>query len=165
MIGAETFLVGFAQAVLSDSTRNDLKGLLDLLPEMAKSVERLPFNEPCSGDREFCGAEFDIADVQAIRRAAGGTVNDVILTVLTRALARYVKLHRQSVVNRFARIVCPVNLRRGNQQEGVGNQVSFLPVALPMDVPDRVQMLRTVANRTDTMKRGKAVDLVALAAS
>jgi len=165
LIGTEAFLAGFAQALLSDSTRNDLKGLLDLLPEMAKSVERLPFNEPCSGDRKFCGAEFGFADVQAIRRAAGGTVNDVILTVLTRALARYVKLHRQSVVNRFVRIVCPVNLRRGNQQEGVGNQVSFLPVALPMDVPDPVQMLRIVATRTDTMKRGKAADLVALAAS
>jgi len=165
LIAAETVLAGFAQALLSDSTRNDLKGFLDLLPEMVKSMERLPFNEPCSGDRKFCGAEFDFADVQAIRQAAGGTVNDVILTVLTRALARYVKLHRQSVVNRFARIVCPVNLRRGNQPEGVGNQVSFLPVALPLDVPDPVQMLRTVANRTDTMKRGKAADLVALAAS
>jgi diacylglycerol O-acyltransferase / wax synthase len=165
LIGAETVLVGFAQALLTDSTRNDLKGLLDLLPEMAQSMERLPFNEPCSGDRKFRGAEFDFADVQAIRQTAGGTVNDVILTVLTRALARYVKLHRQSVVNRFVRIICPVNLRRGNQQEGVGNQVSFLPVALPMDVQDPVQMLRTVANRTDTMKRGKAADLVALAAS
>jgi diacylglycerol O-acyltransferase len=165
LIGAETVLAGFAQALLSDSTRSDLKGLLDLLPEMVRSVERLPFNEPCSGDRKFCGAEFDFADVQAIRQAAGGTVNDVILTVLTRALARYVKLHRQSVVNRFVRIVCPVNLRRGNQQEGVGNQVSFLPVALPMDVPDPVQMLRTVATRTETMKHGKAADLVALAAS
>jgi diacylglycerol O-acyltransferase len=165
LIGAETFLAGFAQALLSDSTRNDLKGFLDLLPEMVKSVERLPFNEPCSGDRMFCGAEFDFADVQAIRQAAGGTVNDVILTVLTRALARYVKLHRQSVVNRFVRVVCPVNLRRGNQPESVGNQVSFLPVALPMDVQHPVQMLRTVANRTEAMKRGKAADLVALAAS
>lgn len=165
LIAAEATLAGFAQALLIDSPRNNLKGLLDLVPEMVKSVERLPFNESCSGDRKFCGAEFDFADVQAIRQAAGGTVNDVILTVLTRALARYVKLHRQSVVNRFVRIVCPVNLRRGTQQDGVGNQVSFLPVALPMDVRDPVQMLRTVATRTETMKRGRAADLVALAAS
>jgi len=165
LITAEAILADFAQAFLSDLTRNDLKGLLDLLPEMAISVERLPFNEPCSGDRKFCGAEVDFADVQAIRQAAGGTVNDVILTVLTRALARYVKLHRQSVVNRFVRVVCPVNLRRANQPEAVGNQVSFLPVALPMDVQDPAQMLRTVATRTETMKRGRAADLVALAAS
>ena len=165
LIAAEAILADFAQRLLRDSTRNDFKEFLDLLPEMAQSVERLPFNEACSGDRKFCGAEFDFADVQAIRQAGGGTVNDVILTGLTRALARYVKLHGQTVVNRFVRIVCPVNLRRGNQQEGLGNQISFLPVALPMDVRDPVRMLQAVATRTETMKRGRVDNLVALAAS
>ncbi len=40
-------------------------------------------------------------DVREIREAAGGTVNDVMLTVLTRALARYVKLHGESVGQAF----------------------------------------------------------------
>jgi diacylglycerol O-acyltransferase len=160
---AEEGLLGLAETMLGDG--RELKGLVDLLPEFARSVERLPFNKPCGGARKFCCAELDLADVQAVRQAAGGTVNDVILTVLTRALARYVKLHKESVVNRFVRIVCPVNLRRGDQAGTAGNELSFLPVALPMDVRDPVQMLQAVAARTQAMKNGKAADMVALAAS
>jgi len=165
LIAVEEGLLGFAQVLLSDEMRNGLKGLLSLLPEFAASVERLPFNKPCSGDRKFCWAEFDFADVQAIRATSGGTVNDVVLTVLTRALARYVKLHGQTVVNRFVRIVCPVSLRKGDQHGDLGNQISFLPVALPMDIRSPVQMLKAVTARTEAMKRGGAAHMVGLAAS
>ncbi len=164
LIAVEEGLLGFAQALLSDEMRNGLKGLLSLLPEFAASVERLPFNKPCSGDRKFCWAEFDFADVRAVREAVGGKVNDVVLTVLTRALARYVKLHGQTVVNRFVRIVCPVSLRGADQHDCLGNQISFLPVALPMDVRNPVRMLRAVTTRTATMKQGGAAYVVALAA-
>ena len=95
-------------------------------------------------------------------RLWAGTVNDIVLAVLTRALARYVKLHGQSVNNRFVRIVCPVSLRQGNQDEGCGNRISFLPVALPMDVRNPIRMLQTVQNRTETMKRSVAANLVGL---
>lgn len=106
-----------------------------------------------------------MAEVQAIRQAVGGRVNDVILTVLTRALARYVKLHRQSITNRFVRIVFPISLRKPGEEESLGNQISFIPVALPMDVRDPAEMLRAVAARTETMKRSGAAALLGLAAA
>jgi len=165
LITAEKGLLNFAQALFSDRIRDGLKGLLGLLPELAASVERLPFNKRCTGDRKFCWTEFDFADVQAIRAASGGTVNDVVLTVLTRALARYVKLHGQSVVNRFVRIVCPVSLRKDDQHGDLGNQISFLPVALPMGIRNAVQMLKVVTARTEIMKRAGAAHMVGLAAS
>jgi diacylglycerol O-acyltransferase len=164
LIAVEERALGFAQALLSQEKRTSLKGLLGLLPEFAASVERLPFNRPCSGERKFCWAQFDFSDVQAIREAAGGTVNDVVLTVLTRALARYVKLHGETVVNRFVRIVCPVSLRRGDPREDLGNQISFLPVALPMGIRNPVRMLKAISTRMETMKHGGAAYLVALAA-
>ena len=165
LIAFEKGLLGYAQTAISDEAQKDLKSLLNLLPELAASVERLPFNKPCGGQRKFCWAELNIADVHAVRETAGGTVNDVVLAVLTRALARYVKLHGQTVANRFVRIVCPVSLRQGNQDEGLGNRISFLPVALPMDVRDPLRMLKAVTNRTEIMKRGGAADLVGLAAN
>lgn len=165
LMAAEAGLLGLAESISGNGLPSALPGLLSLLPELAASIERLPFNKPCGGNRKFCWAEFRIADVQAIREAAGGTVNDVILTVLTLALARYVKRHRQTVVNRFVRIVCPVNLRHGEQDGNLGNQISFMPVELPMDVPNPVDMLRAVAMRTEIMKRSRAADLVGLAAA
>lgn len=162
LMAAEVGLLGLAKSLLGDPTR--VQGLVGVLPELAASVERLPFNKPCSGDRKFCCADFELAEAEKIRVAAGGTLNDVILTMLTRALARYVKLHRQTVVNRLVRIVCPVNLRH-EHDGGLGNQISFMPVALPMDVQDPLEMLKGVAARTEAMKRGRAADVVALMAA
>jgi len=170
LLDLESGMLGFAQSLFDsrkqsagEEKQSPLKELMGLLPEFTVAIERLPFNKPCTGNRVFRWAEFEMCDVQAIREAAGGTVNDVILAVLTRALARYVKLHGQSVVNRFVRIVCPVSLR--NPQDGsLGNQISFLPVALPLDARGPVRALQAVTARTETLKRCGALGLVAFTA-
>lgn len=161
----EAGMLQFAQNLVAETNESSLKGLLGLLPEFSVAIERLPFNKPCTGKRKFCWTEIDMADVQKVREVAGGTVNDVILTVVTRALARYVKLHGQSVVNRFVRIVCPVNLRAAeHKHDGLGNQISFLPVALPMDARGPLRTLQAVTARTETLKHSGALGFVALAA-
>jgi diacylglycerol O-acyltransferase / wax synthase len=165
LLAAEAGLVSLAQGLVSGRMQDGLQGLVSLLPELAASMERLPFNQPCTGERQFCWAEFSFADVQAIRAAAGTTINDVILTVVARAVARYVKLHGQGVAHRFIRMVCPYSLRPDDQRDRLGNQISFLPVALPLDVRNPVEMLRAVATRTRIMKSVRAADLVALAAA
>ena len=165
MIMAEAVLADFAQAMLDERTRDAWQKLATLLPELTASSERFPFNKPCSGERKFCWTEFSLADAQAIREKAGGTLNDVILTIVTRAVARYIKLHGEPVAGRFVRMVCPVNVRRDNKGESLGNQISFLPVALPLDIRDPVQMLHAVATRTEIMKNARAAHLITLMAS
>jgi len=160
----EAGLLSFAQNLFGDPTGESRKGLLALLPELALPVERLPFNKPCGSSRKFCWAQFDLAEVKAIRDAFGGTLNDVVLAVLTRALARYVRLHRQTTVKRFVRIICPVSLRHGREIGDLGNLISFMPVALPMDVRDPAEMLRAVSARTETMKHAGAAQLLLLVA-
>jgi diacylglycerol O-acyltransferase len=140
-----------------------LQGLLKLLHEWAKPVERLPFNRPCGSERKFCWAEIDLTDVKGIRERLGGTVNDVILAIVTRAIARYTKLHGQPTADRFVRIICPVNVRQEDQQSSLGNQITFLPVVLPMGVEDPAELLRAVSLRTEIMKSVRAAQLVAIA--
>ena len=141
-----------------------MKETASLLPEMLGAVERLPFNKPCGGERKFCWADFDFSEAQAIRAAAGGSINDVVLAVLTRAISRYVVSHGQTVAKRLIRVICPVNIRREDDKTA-GNQISFLPVVLPLDLEDPVRMLKAVTARTAIMKKSRAADLVALAAS
>lgn len=160
----EAGLLALTRYMLDGTHSNALKDLAELLPEYTVAIERLPFNKPCKGARKFCWTEWDIAEVQAIREAMGGTLNDVVLAVVTRALARYVKLHGESVTNRFVRIVCPVSLRQPDQKNGLGNQITFLPVALPLDTRGPVRMLKEVATRTEKLKRCGALGLVGLAA-
>jgi len=165
LLVAEAGLVTIAQGLLTGTMRSGLEGLVSLLPELAASMERLPFNRPCTGERRFCWTEVSFADVHTIRTSAGTTINDVVLTVVTRAVARYLELHRESTRHRFVRMVCPYSLRRGDQGQSLGNQISFLPVALPLDIEDPAKMLQAVALRTRIMKGARAADLVALAAA
>ena len=159
-------LLGHSKSDAREAKENPLRGLIGLLPEFTASIERLPFNKPCTGERKFCWAEFDLAAVQRIREAAGGTINDVYLAIVTRALAHYVKLHGESVVNRLVRIVCPVNLRVPDEQTrgGLGNQISFLPIALPLDSHGPIRTLQAVTERTEALKQCGVFALVGLAA-
>ena len=162
MIAAEAVLMDFAQSLFDPRTKDALQKLVGLLPELAASSERFPFNKPCCGARTFCWTAFGLDEVLEIRERLGGTVNDVILTVMTQAVARYIRLHGEPVKGRFLRVICPVNARHGDQGESLGNQISFLPVALPLGIENPVHMLRAVAQRTEIMKSAHAAHLVAL---
>ena len=142
LVAAEAGLLDIAQGLVSERGQQGLQGLVTLLPEIATPVQRLPFNRQCGGERKFCWAEFDFADVKAIRNVTGGTVNDVILTVVTRAVAQYVKLHGESVAGRFVRMVCPVSVRKDEQGDSLGNRISFLPVTLPLELRTRCNTSR-----------------------
>lgn len=164
MIGAEATLLDFSRTLVEGQSKDALEKLVELLPELAASSERFVFNKPCSGERKFCWTEFPLADVQAIRAAAGGKVNDVILAVVARAVSRYVRDHGETVKGRFLRVVCPVNVRQDNG-ESLGNRISFLPVALPLDIDNPVRLLAAVAERTEMMKCARAAHMIALLAN
>lgn len=165
MIAAEAVVMDFAQSLFQERTQEALQKLLGLLPELAASSERFPFNRPCTGARKFCWMEVPFEETGDIRRRAGGTVNDVILTAVTRGLARYIELHGEPLKGRFLRVVCPVNVRHGDGGESLGNQITFLPVALPLDIRHPVRMLEAVASRTEIMKNAHVAHLVTLLAT
>ena len=147
-------------AVKTPAMRSGLTGVLSLVvPESITAFERLPFNKRCTGKRKFCWAEFEIRKVQAIREAAGGTLNDVVLAVLTRAIARYTELHGQTVSRRRIRVVCPVNLRQDDRE--IGNRISLMPVVLPLDIDNPVSMLKAVSKRVTIMKDARIADMIA----
>lgn len=163
MVAAEAALLDFAQALFTERMQTGLQGLLTLLPEWAKPVERLPFNRPCGGERKFCWTEIDFNSVKAIRASLGGTVNDVILAIVTRAVARYTRFHRRPVEDRFVRIVCPVNVRHEDRDGLFGNQITFLPVVLPLGVDEPAELLRAVTTRMEIMKSVRVAELLAIA--
>ena len=165
VVAAEAGLLSLAEGLLSDGGKSALQDLAALLPELLQPPERFPFNKPCSGERKFCWTEVDFSQVQAIRAALGGKVNDCVLSVVVRAIARYIRLHGEKVNGRFLRVVCPVNLRGDEQGESLGNRITFLPVVLPLDVRDPAEMLRAVSGRMEIMKNVRAAELIAVAAS
>jgi diacylglycerol O-acyltransferase len=129
--------------------------------DSSRPLEPFPFKAPSLGPRSVCWTEFPMADVNAIRKACGFKVNDVLLMVLASAMRRYALLHRLSVKNRVLRLMVPVNLRTPDQN-GVGNRISLIPVNIPLDVADPMELLRIAHERSEAVKHAHAADLFVL---
>ena len=67
---------------------------------------------------------------------AGGTVNDVVLTIVTSAVRRYAEQHGVKFKGRHLRLIVPVNIRGNGDVSELGNQITFLPINVPLDVRD-----------------------------
>src|SRR5207237_771337 len=121
-------LLSLARSLTSDQARAIVPGLSQLVPSLVAPVSLLPFNRACSGERRFVWSTFSFAEARAIRAALKGTVNDVVLTVLSEAVARYAQLHGQPIAGRNLRLMVPVNLRRKEQRGTLGNLISLVPL-------------------------------------
>jgi diacylglycerol O-acyltransferase len=165
ILSAQTAALNLAQAVVQEDAIRGLSRLAGMGPELLSPVDLLPFNKPCAGPRKVAWTEIPISEVKAIREACGGTLNDVVLTIVTTAVRRYTELNGQRVDGRALRLMVPVNLRRDAKDNGLGNRVSMLPVTIPLDIRDPVKLLDAVRTRTEAFKSGRIGDFVHLAAT
>lgn len=162
LVGAQLTVLRLAQAFTGDSSKINQKALLATIPELLRPTEKLPFNGPCSGVRGYCWTQSPFAEARAIRSAAGGTINDVVLTIITGAVMRYVNAHREPLRGRFVRMMVPVNLRSEDPHGRAGNEISMIPLSVPLDIPDAVERLREVARRSAAMKCARIADVIQL---
>ena len=166
LVASQATLMGLADGLSSGRMSEALKELLRFMPELAAANERLPFNRPCGPNRKFCWAQMSFAEVHEIKKALGGTINDVLATILMRAIAKYVRAHGETVAGgRLVRVICPVNIRNGGDGATHGNQITFLPVALPLDCRYPARHLHSISARMAVMKNAGAAHLMGLAAN
>lgn len=134
-----------------------------LLPEFSLSTQRLRFNVLYKGPQKFACAEIPLAEIKDIRHACGTSVNDVILSLVTAAIRRYLQLHGDRVKGRQFRMMVPVNLRGTERPGELGNRISLVPVTVPLDIRNPRKLLAAVHKRTELVKRAHTAELVSLA--
>jgi WS/DGAT/MGAT family acyltransferase len=134
-------------------TRSIMRAIETTLPYAQVPVVRAPFNQPMSPGRTAAFSEYSFQEIRQIRQAVGGTVNDVVLTVLGGGLGKYLEMHGQTTANRSARVLTPVNVRPESQKGALGNRVSMLLVEVPVGMPDPIERLQTVRVRTERLKK------------
>lgn len=138
-----------------ERTRQVTAAMTTSFPAMLQPAPPTPFNGPLSAEREFAWLELSFAEIRAIRSALGGTVNDVVLTVLAGGLGRYLRLHGYPTRNVELRAMCPVSMRRENQRGALGNLVSMILAPLYVGIDDPVERL---AAEREGMERLKEQD-------
>jgi diacylglycerol O-acyltransferase / wax synthase len=154
--------MSIAQQMFANSAE-PLANLMEAVPELASPAERLPFNVVCHGPQKFGWTEIPMAEIQTLRQQRGGTVNDVILTVMAAALRRYAELRGVKLKGRSVRIMIPVNVRGDGSVSELGNRIYFLPVTLPLDVRDPQKLFAFVRERMEFLKRVRAAEFVGFA--
>ena len=148
----------------SEGLRTLGRGLRRALPYFTAPVQRAFFNGEFSPKRQIAITSFPFEQVRAVRKAATGTVNDVVLTVLSLALREYLRRHGETVDGREFRVLLPVNVRPEDASGQWGNHISMLLVELPLYMADPLDMLAVIAERTERLKQEHAADGIAMIA-
>ncbi|MFJ8630271.1 wax ester/triacylglycerol synthase family O-acyltransferase [Streptomyces sp. NPDC093568] len=105
-----------------------------------------------SGTRRTAGVVVDIDDVHVIRKAVGGTVNDVLIAVVAGALRRWLDERGDGSEGIAPRALIPVSKRRPRTAHPQGNRLSGYLIRLPVDDPDPLRRLGTVRAAMDRNK-------------
>ncbi|MFF8962770.1 wax ester/triacylglycerol synthase family O-acyltransferase [Streptomyces globisporus] len=106
---------------------------------------------PSSGTRRLATADLDAGDLQRIRRAEGGTANDVLLAVVAGALRRWMAERGESLPAADPRALVPVSRRRPGGAAS-GNRLSAYLLGLPVTSADPRSRLRAVRTAMDRNK-------------
>lgn len=138
------------------------------LAGVARPTPPSSLNGPLGPHRRYAWTELGVDDVKRIRRAVGGSFNDVVLTLITRGF-RDLLLSRGEPVDRVVRTLVPVSVRpRAESGLAVGdgrlaNQVSAMFAELPVSIADPAGRLRAVSDQMAKVKEsGQAVAAEAL---
>jgi len=94
----------------------------------------------------------DLGAVKALGRTHGGTVNDVLLSVVSRALTRYLR-EKDSLVEEIHWLV-PVSLlpMDRNLPEELGNHFSLVFLPMPLGIEDPARLIAAVRSRMNRLK-------------
>jgi len=132
-----------------------LEGLGEVVGAFADPAPDVPLNREIGPHRRFTWARSELATFKLIKDALGGTVNDVVLAIVTGALR--VWLHERGVRTEGLelRALVPVSIRAEDEHGNLGNRITAMRGPLPVYVEDPVRRLRVVSEEMEGLKRSK----------
>jgi len=121
-------------------------GVLASARTIAKQAPATPLNVPIGEQRRFGMAATSLDDYKRVRRAHGGTVNDVVLATVAGALRTWLLTRGETVTpTTTVRVMVPVSVRSETQKGELGNRVSSYFVDLPVGEQSAVVRLHQVS--------------------
>ena len=114
-----------------------------------------PFNKAISPHRRWAFCSLPLSDVKAVKNAAGGTVNDVVMALSAGALRRWLIDHDALPEAPLVAAV-PVSVRTEAEKGTAGNRVSTMIAPIPTHVADPLERLHacTAAMRAAKEQHG-----------
>jgi len=164
MRAGERLLLALADPVGSlRSVRRMTQAFSAAGPYLAAPAPITPWSMRLTRPRRLAWRALRFADVRYVAKTLGGTINDVVLTSVGGALARYLAARGEAAGGSVLRAAVPVNVRVTALDGTFGNRVSFMLNGLPVGERDPVERFRTIHREAQALKSvGQATGLDAL---
>ncbi|HEX7059844.1 MAG TPA: wax ester/triacylglycerol synthase family O-acyltransferase [Solirubrobacterales bacterium] len=132
-----------------------LEAMGEVAGAFADPAPDVPLNQPIGPHRRFVWARGDLDAFKRIKNVLGGTVNDVVLAVVTGSLREW--LHGRGIRTEGLelRALVPVSIRSEDDRGNLGNRIAAMRGPLPVYVEDPVRRLRVVSEQMEGLKRSK----------
>jgi diacylglycerol O-acyltransferase len=116
------------------------------------------FNVEIGPHRRFQMVQADLADLKRVKNAHGGTVNDVILSIVAGGIGKYLRARGHDTTELELRAMVPVSVRAAEEHGALGNRISAMMAPLPVWCEDPVERLHVVTQEMGDLKSsGQAV--------
>lgn len=132
-----------------------LEGIGEIAGALADPAPDVPLNRPIGPHRRYTWARSELATFKRIKDTFGGTVNDVVLAVVTGALRRWLDRRGIRTEGLELRALVPVSIRAEDERGQLGNKLAAMRGPLPVYVEDPVRRLRVVSEQMEGLKRSK----------
>lgn len=126
--------------------------------EAGLAAPQTPFNVEIGPHRRLAFVRTDLSDFKRVKNAHGGTVNDVVLSVVTGALGSYLRARGHETEDLTLRAMVPVSVRAEEERGALGNRISAMMAPLPVWCEDPVERLHLISETMGDLKgSGQAV--------
>jgi diacylglycerol O-acyltransferase len=161
LVNAATEVASGAVSALShperavSGAREAVEGVGEIVWAGLNPAPDTPLNVEIGPHRRLAVVRSDLQDFKRIKDALGGTVNDVVLTVVAGALRRW--LHSRGVRTEGLELrgLVPVSIRTEGERGQLGNRIAAMRGPLPVYIADPVARLRFVKQAMDGLKESK----------
>jgi diacylglycerol O-acyltransferase / wax synthase len=165
MVGAAAGLAGRLVTAAASSPEATLARLRDAAEGVGEIVwatlnpaPETPLNVEIGPHRRYMFVRHRLEDYKEVKNELGGTVNDVVLTVVSGALARWLHSRGVRTEGLEMRALVPVSVRAKSDQGSLGNRLTVMRGPLPVYIPDPLARLRFVKKAMDGLKESKQAE-------
>jgi WS/DGAT/MGAT family acyltransferase len=135
--------------------REVAEGLGEVIWATLNPAPETPLNVPIGPHRRYYGIAARLDDFKTVKNAFGGTVNDVVLAVVTGALRNFLIARGRRVEGVEMRALVPVSVRTEAERGETGNRLVAMRGPLPVYIADPIQRLQFVSRAMDGLKESK----------
>jgi diacylglycerol O-acyltransferase / wax synthase len=132
-----------------------LEGVGEFAWAFANPAPEVPLNVEVGPHRRYVWVRSDLETFKRIKNALGGTVNDVVLTVVAGALRSWLQKRGVTTEGLELRAQVPVSIRAEDERGRLGNRLAAMRAPIPVYVADPVRRLAIVREAMDGLKASK----------